>query len=143
MQPFWCDLVVAASFAGSFWTASCHAFHRHRCIRREFQDRQHASARRSRACCLVPEWSPSPDCAWSFAEDLTCILRVSQFADIGILMIITPTPLASHIAALLLELVAGSASVRQTISFHYDIHTQHRLVLDSFNVSSQLKHFVK
>ena len=27
--------------------------------------------------CLVPEWSPSPDCAWSFAEDLMRILRVS------------------------------------------------------------------
>lgn len=35
-----------------------------------------------------------------------------------------------------------AASVRQTISFYHDIHNQHRLVLDSFNVSSQLKFFV-
>ena len=27
--------------------------------------------------CLVPERSPSPACAWSFAEDLMRILRVS------------------------------------------------------------------
>ena len=57
--------------------------------------------------CLAPEWSPSPHRAWSFAEDLMRILRVSCFADIGI----PPTsPFNIGHSCFVLGLVAGSCT---------------------------------